>query len=249
MNIFITGGTSGIGKNLTRLYLEEGHHVGICGGTKEQFSSSWDNPPTNLEFFELDVTNREETQKIIGEFKNGDIDLFIGSAGINQSGDNGPIPNFTLASKVIDINFKGMLHCLEAALTQMKKRNKGHLVAIASGSGFAGFPGAGAYCSSKAGVITFMESLTIDLKQFNINCSTICPGFVDTPLVAENGRKMPFLMKPEIAAKRIKKAIKNKKELYSFPTIVWFLMGIIRMMPRFIYRSLQKPARIEDSKS
>ena len=249
MNIFISGGTSGIGKELAKLYLKEGHHVTICGGSKEFFVQSWGEPsPTNLEFIDLDVTQRQAVLNSFKNLKSAELDLFIGSAGINQSGDNGPYPNFELASKIIDINFKGMLNCIEGSLHLMRPKNRGHIVAIASGSGFAGFPGAAAYSSSKAGVITFMESLTIDLKQFNIHCSTICPGFVDTPLVAENGRKMPFLMSPQLAAQKIKNAISAKKELYTFPTMVWFLMGVIRMMPRFIYRALQRPANINDGK-
>ena len=244
MNIFITGGTSGIGKELAKAYLKDGHQVGICGGTENQFKSLWADIPENLFFFDLDVSNRSKSKEVIGSFQNGSIDLLIASAGINQKGDNGPIPDFSRAEKIIDINYKGTLNSIEAILPSMLERKKGHIVAIASGSGFAGFPGAAAYSSSKAGVITFMESLTIDLKPLGISCTTICPGFVDTPLVENNGRKMPFIISPQLAASKIKKAIENKRELYTFPLIVFFIMNLIRVMPRYIFRRLQKAAKL-----
>ena len=237
MNIFITGGTTGIGLALAKLYLEEGHRVGVCARNLEKFPVEIKNKYKLLKCYQVDVVNREELRHAILDFANGDLDIVIANAG-RSVGAKSKTPQFSVANDIIDINVKGVLNTFETALEIMLPKKKGHLVATASVAGFMGLPGAGAYSASKAAVLKLCESYALDFKRVGINVSAIAPGFIDTPLTQQNNHKMPFIMSSEKAAKLIKRAIFKKKVLYVFPFRMKIIVAILEKMPRSWYRAL-----------
>jgi short-subunit dehydrogenase len=237
LNIFITGGTTGIGLALAKLYLEEGHRVGICARNLSKFPVEIRNKYKQLYCYEVDVTKREDLHRAVNEFANGELDMIIANAG-RSVGTKSKTPQFSVASEIIDINVKGVLNTFDIALELMLPKKKGHLVATASVAGFMGLPGAGAYSASKAAVLKLCESYAIDLKPLGINVTAIAPGFVDTPLTQQNNHKMPFLMPAEKAARLIKRALEKKKVLYVFPRRMKWAVAILEKMPRCMYRSL-----------
>ncbi len=240
MNIFITGGTSGIGFALTCLYLVEGHRVGICGGSKDIFDNAFPAPHDNLYFYDLDVTDRESTKQVIKQFAEGSLDLVIACAGINYGKpDIGNYIDHDIEQKIFNVNLYGTLHTFEAAIAIMLPKKSGHLVAMSSGSGLAGFPQAPAYSASKAAVLTYCESLYTRLYPEGISVSTMVPGYVDTPLPrATNPEfdKFWFVLSAQEAARRIKHAIEKKKALYIFPFQISILSYIISHMPKWLFR-------------
>lgn len=243
MNIFITGGTSGIGLEVAKLYLKEGHRVGVCGRDISKFPDDVKSKFPNLELYKLDVTHRDEVLKIIGEFGDkGGIDLLVASAG-RSVGKKTALPDFEAAYDVININVLGLMYCFEAALKHMVEQKSGHLVAIASVAGMVGLPGAGSYSASKAAVLKLCESFSIDLAPMGIDVSAIAPGFIDTPLTKKNDHSMPFLMSAEEGATRIKNAISMKKPLFVFPLPMKVLMYILERLPRFVYRKIMGKAQ------
>lgn len=237
MNIFITGGTTGIGLALAKLYLEEGHRVGICARNLSKFPTEIRNKYKQLHCYEVDVTKREELYNAIHDFSPVELDMVIANAG-RSVGVKSKTPQFSVANEIIDINVKGVLNTFDIALEIMLPRKKGHLVATASVAGFMGLPGAGAYSASKAAVLKLCESYSLDLKRHGIHVSAIAPGFVDTPLTQKNNHKMPFLMSAEKAAKLIKRALEKKKVLYVFPFRMKIVVSILDKMPRSLYRML-----------
>lgn len=237
MNIFITGGTTGIGLALAKLYLEEGHRVGVCARNLQKFPTEIRNKYKLLKCYEVDVVNRDELRAAIMDFAQGDLDIIIANAG-RSVGAKSKTPQFSVANTIIDINVKGVLNTFEIALELMLPKKKGHLVATASVAGFVGLPGAGAYSASKAAVLKLCESYSIDLKRSGIAVTAIAPGFIDTPLTQQNNHKMPFLMSAEKAAKLIKRAIEKKKPLYIFPFRMKIVMTVLDKMPRCMYRAL-----------
>lgn len=237
LNIFITGGTTGIGLALAKLYLEEGHRVGVCARNLEKFPSEIRNKYKQLKCYQVDVANREQLREAIFDFADGSLDIVIANAG-RSVGAKSKTPQFSVANDIIDINVKGVLNTFEPALELMTPKNKGHIVAMASVAGFMGLPGAGAYSASKAAVLKLCESYAIDLKRVGINVSAIAPGFIDTPLTQQNNHKMPFLMSSEKAAKLIKRAIEKKKVLYVFPFRMKLIVTLLEKMPRSWYRCL-----------
>lgn len=231
MNVFITGGTTGIGFALAILYLEDGHRVGICGRDLSKIPDSY----PNLFCYKVDVTNREELHHAVREFAKGELDMIIANAG-RSVGPKTQIPNVNIASQVIDINVKGVLNTFDIGLELMMAKKKGHLVATASVAGFVGLPGAAAYSASKAAVLKICESYAIDFKPLGIAVTAIAPGFIDTPLTQQNPHSMPFMMSAEKAARLIKRAIEKKKVLYIFPLPMKIIIVFLDKMPRCLYR-------------
>lgn len=139
---------------------------------------------------------------------------------------------------MVGVNFLGVMHAFEAAMDVMVPRGKGHLVATSSVAGLNGLPGVSAYSATKAAVLKYCESLHLDLRQFNIDVTAICPGFVDTPLTQANHHPMPFLVEAPKAAKLIATAIEKKKMVYSFPFFFFMVVKFLSLLPRTWYRAV-----------
>lgn len=101
------------------------------------------------------------------------------------------------------VNYVGALHVLDALLPAFRSRKSGHISLVASVAGYGGLPKSLAYGPTKAALINLAETLYMDLKDSGIGVSLICPGFVETPLTAQNQFAMPALLKPEQAAEEI----------------------------------------------
>ena len=101
------------------------------------------------------------------------------------------------------VNYVGALHVLDALLPAFRARKAGHLSLVASVAGYGGLPKSLAYGPTKAALINLAETLYMDLQDSGVAVSLICPGFVETPLTAQNEFAMPALLKPEQAAEEI----------------------------------------------
>ena len=234
--VFITGGTTGIGMELAKLYLSQGWKVGICGRERSKFDENFMAHRDNVKFYALDVADRAELKSAIADFsKSIGLDLIIANAGIGYKLKT-KVPDFEFSYKMVHVNLLGVMYACEAALDVMIPRGKGHLVVVSSIAGYNGLPGVSAYSATKAAVAKYAESLHLDLKQFNIDVTTICPGFVETPLTSSNHHPMPFMVKAPKAAALIARAIEKKKMIYAFPFFFASAVRLISMLPRTWYR-------------
>tara|TARA_B100001971_G_scaffold84647_1_gene77942 strand:+ start:38430 stop:39167 length:738 start_codon:yes stop_codon:yes gene_type:complete len=230
-NIFITGGLTGMGQEVAKIYKSLGYNIGIC---------SFEAPDTvNADFFtyyQADVTDKDALKKAIESFKNtyGSLDIVFANAGINHPKQS--IPDWDRVRKVIDVNIMGVINTLEPSVKIMKEQGSGQIVTVASVSAFSGLPGMAGYGASKSFVLSMSETLAIDLKDYGISVTTIAPGFIKTPLIKDNKHKMPFLMEQSDAAKIIVKAVSQKRALKIFPTPMYFVSSVLKYLPRAIYR-------------
>ena len=238
LNIFITGGSSGIGLALAEVYIKAGHNVGICGRDAQKFEAFKEFK--NVKCYQADVVDREEIISAINQF-NSDfgLDIIIASAGLSFEKKT-QIPNFEVSRKIIDVNLNGVLNTFEGALDIMLKKKSGHLVAISSVSALCGFPGVSAYSAAKSAVAKLCEGYGLDLAEFGIDVTCIAPGFVDTPLTRKNHHSMPFIMDADKAAKLIIRAIEKKKPYYIFPWFFGRVLTFLSIIPRPLYRFLMK---------
>jgi short-subunit dehydrogenase len=117
----------------------------------------------------------------------------------------------------------------------MKQAGKGSLVGIASVAGVRGLPGAGAYSASKAAVISYLESLRVELNQEGISVTTIAPGYIKTPMTDINQYGMPFLMAPDVAARKFAQAISNKKRFIVIPWQMGWVARLMRFLPPWLW--------------
>jgi len=236
LNIFITGGSSGIGQALAEHYIKQGHNVGICGRDPSKFGAFKE--AQNVKFYQADVVDREQIIKVINDFeKDFGLDLVIASAGLSFEKKT-QIPNFEVSRRIIDVNLNGVLNTFEGALGIMLKKKQGHLVAISSVSALCGFPGVSAYSAAKSAVAKLCEGYGLDLAEFGIDVTCIAPGFVDTPLTRKNHHSMPFIMDADKAAGLIAKAIEKKKPYLIFPWFFGRVLTFLSIIPRPLYRKL-----------
>jgi short-subunit dehydrogenase len=246
-SVFITGGTTGIGMELAKFYARNGWKVGVCGRERSKFLASFQ-MSDNVNFYQVDVANRAELKAAVADFSRTiGLDLLIANAGIGYKLKT-KVPDFELSYKMIHINLLGVMYAFEAALDVMIPSGKGHLVAISSIAGYNGLPGVSAYSATKGAVQKYCESLHLDLREFNINVTTVCPGFVETPLTAANHHPMPFMVKAPRAAELIARAIEKKKMIYAFPFFFATIVRLLGLLPRTWYRAFMSFKAVNYSK-
>jgi len=120
----------------------------------------------------------------------------------------------------------------------MRTAQAGILVGIASVAGFRGLPGASAYSASKAAVISYLESLRVELRGSGVKVVTICPGYIKTPMTAINPYPMPFILDADEAARRIAHAIERQTVFAVIPWQMNLVGHVLKCLPRWIYDRL-----------
>ncbi len=154
----------------------------------------------------------------------------IANAGVGAPTFLDPV-NIKDVEKMFQVNVLGVVYSIEAVLPEMLQRKSGHLAAVSSMASYKGLPGESGYCASKAAVNVYMEGLRIQLRDHGINVTTICPGFVKTPMTDVNNFKMPWLLEADDAARRIVKALSRKKKVFNFPWQLTILMKLLAWLP------------------
>ena len=181
--------------------------------------------PESIHLYAADVNDaaamRDLAATVMREL--GLPELVIANAGFSVGVDLRHSQDLQAFADILQTNVLGVAHTLQPFLRPMLDRRSGQLVAIASVAGLRGLAGQGAYCASKAAVITFMESLSAELRGTGVTASTINPGWVKTPLTASNRFPMPFALTADEFARRAVRAIAHKPRLRTIP---WQMAGV-----------------------
>jgi short-subunit dehydrogenase len=180
-----------------------------------------------------DVTDAEALRAIVAHLEErvGPTDLLIANAGIGRE-------NSALAFSAADfeaqirVNLLGVANSIAAVLPGMLERSCGHLVAISSLASYRGLPLMAGYCASKSGVNALMDALRVELRPRGLFTTTICPGWIRTPLT--DGLDIPArqLLEPADAARRIVRAIRRRKPFHAFPASAAWQCRLLRWLPR-----------------
>ncbi len=134
-----------------------------------------------------------------------------------------------------EVNTVGALHLLAAITPPMLARGQGHISLVSSVAGFRGLPQSLAYGPTKAALINLAETLYLDLQPHGLGVSVINPGFVETPLTAQNEFHMPALISPEQAARAIVQGWARGAFDIHFPKRFTRLMKLLRLLPYGLY--------------
>jgi NAD(P)-dependent dehydrogenase (short-subunit alcohol dehydrogenase family) len=180
----VTGAASGIGLACARRYAAEG--ATVVGIDRHQ-SGDWSSVQAlagNSRFHQVDVTDGAALRAVAEATGHdlGSIDILLTAAGV---GDGGPVSMLDEDTwdRVININLKGTFLSIKAVLDTMTAQRSGSIITIASVEGLNGTEGGSAYNASKGGVVLLSKNVAIDYGRMGIRCNTICPGFIDTPLL------------------------------------------------------------------
>src|SRR5204863_2383358 len=169
----------------------------------------------NISSVPTDVTNEQQVQALMRKATetHGRIDLVVTSAGV---GNGGPIDLFTAAQMqmMMNINFMGTYHCVQAALPTMRQQQSGHFVFLSSVAGKFGVPLLSGYCASKWAIRGFSSALRSELHGTGIGITTVYPAWVDTPMVKQeenslNMMDIQVMLTPDQVASEILQAVAN----------------------------------------
>ena len=230
-HILITGATSGIGKQLVKDYLLDGHHVHAVGRDDEALAEL---KALGAETIDLDLMDRE---KVIAAFdKISQIDVAICGAGMCEYLD---MPNFdsSVFMKVMSVNMGTLSHAIEGVLPKLIA-SKGRLVGIGSASAYVPFARAEAYGSSKAAIHYLMKTLQISLAPQDISVSLVVPGFVETPMTKQNDFPMPFIQTPKQASQAIRDGIASGHDVIEFPKKLTLPLKVLGTLPDLVWQQV-----------
>ncbi|MEN8186895.1 MAG: SDR family NAD(P)-dependent oxidoreductase [Bacteroidota bacterium] len=228
-NAIIFGATSGIGRELAKVLIDDGYKVGITGRREDKLKEIQDENPGKYIIKKHDVTDLEHSEDVFNELikEMGTIDLIVYSSGMGE-------PNYNLewgkTYPTLKVNVIGAVKIYDLSYNLFHKQGFGHLVGISSVAGIRGNRHVPAYFASKAFQNNYLESLWMKAKRSkaDIHVTDIAPGFVDTKMALGATFAMASLEK---ATKQIYKAIKSKKKK-AYITKRWSLIACaMRILP------------------
>lgn len=240
--VLITGASSGIGRALALEWGRRGARLGLTARRGEELlrlSEEVERAGGEALALPADVRDHAALNGVAERVRErwGGIDVLVANAGMSSTAAATRL-NAGEVGDLISINVIGVVNSVAAVLPAMLERGSGHLVAISSLASYRGMPKSGAYSASKAAVSTLFESLRVDLRKSNIAVTTIHPGFIRTPMTAGRKKKLPFLLEPEDAARRIIRAVERRARTYAFPWQLASLVRVIRHIPDAVYDRL-----------
>ena len=190
----VTGGTSGIGKEIVKqlllnncfVFVNFGHSEELMYESKKEFKEI----SNNFKFIKADVSKEQEIYKMFEKIKEkfGRLDYLVNNAGTNIDCfiEELDIEGFR---KILDVNLVGKVVCTKFAIPLLKKSKNPSIVNIASRLGTKPCSEASAYCASEAGVINFTGASTLELSKYNIRVNCVSPGLTNTPLAMQGWTK------------------------------------------------------------
>jgi NAD(P)-dependent dehydrogenase (short-subunit alcohol dehydrogenase family) len=184
--VLISGGTSGIGYAAAKRFLEEGSRVFVCGHAEADLQKTLENlkPLGTVDGCICDVRQAKDVEELVkrAEVSLGTIEILINNAGTAWQED---FLKMSLEhwNTMLEVNLRGMFLVSQAvAKTMVAKGQGGAIILMASTNGLVGEKRYAHYNASKGGVISLMQTMALELGQYQIRVNALCPGFIQTPL-------------------------------------------------------------------
>ena len=230
----IIGASSGIGKELTKIFASHGCEVGIAARRTDLLNELVAEIPTKIYTATIDIKNTDiaiqSLAKLIKDV--GDVDIIVISSGV---GHMNSLLDWSKEKETIETNVSGFTAMAGVAMHYFIQKRSGHLVGISSIASIRGDNAGPAYSASKAFMSNYLEGLRkkVAKEKIDITITDIQPGFVDTAMSKGDG--LFWVASPQKAAKQIYQVIQQKKKK-AYITKRWAIIAwLLKIMPDFIY--------------
>jgi len=238
--VFITGASSGIGQALAARFRAAGYRLALVA-RREAEVRAWAQAQgcsdAEAGVYAADVRDVAaiEAAGRACIAAQGLPDVVIANAGISVGMATEEFDDLEVMRRTYETNNLGMAATFHPFMKAMRRRGSGTLGGIASVAGIRGLPGHGAYCSSKAAVISYCESLRGEMRPDGVRVVTLLPGYIDTPLTRANRYRMPFLLTAEDFAERAWRAIQSGTSYRVIPWQMGVVARLLRLMPNALF--------------
>lgn len=241
--IFITGASSGIGQALAWRFYQAGYSLALVARRTPQLQAWATSRGLDAGRYRIYNADVAVIDSIVAAGQQclrtqGVPDVVIASAGFSTGVDTAERDDLEVMARTFATNNIGMAASFHPFIAAMVQRGSGSLVGIASVHGIRGMPGHGAYCASKAAVISYCESLRGELRAAGVQVVTLCPGYIDTPLTRQNRYSMPFLMSAEAFAQQAYAAIVAGASYRVIPWQMGWVAKFLRLLPNGVFDRL-----------
>jgi len=253
--VYITGASSGIGQALALRYRRASWRLALVARRADELRAWVVAQGLHDDDAQVYAADVRDVNAIVGAGRacidrQGLPNVVVASAGVSIGMDSARRDDLEVMRATLETNNLGMAATFQPFIAPMCARRSGTLVGIASVAGIRGLPGHGAYCSSKAAVISYCESLRGECRPAGVRVVTIAPGYVDTPLTRRNPYGMPFMLSPEAFADRALRTIEAGRSYQVIPWQMGVLAKLLRLLPNAVFDRIiagraRKPRRTD----
>ncbi len=252
--VIVTGGSSGIGKEVAREFLQQGASITISARNEEQLHQTAEElrkQGGDVLAVQGDVSIEKDCERLINETldRYGRIDVLVNNAGISMRALFADV-NLNVIRQVMDINFWGTVYCTKYALPSLLK-NKGVVVGISSIAGIKGLPARTGYSASKFAMHGFLEALRIENLHTGLHVLICCPGFTasnirntalnkDGSIQGESPRDEQKMMQPNEVARELVKAVARRKRTLILTSQGKLAVLVNKFFPAWLDRQVYK---------
>ena len=234
--IWITGASSGIGRQLALAYAARGETVAVSARKGAALTELAAEAAGRIVPFPVDVTDGTVVTETVAQIERslGPISLAILNAGVYLAVEGADLDRIRVET-TFQVNVAGTFNCAIPLISAMRGRGAGTLAVVSSVAGYGGLPTSAAYGASKAALINLAEALKLELAPAGIDVRLISPGFVDTPATRQNAFPMPFLISADDAAKRIVAGLDGSAFEITFPRRFTWMLKLVNLLPYRLY--------------
>lgn len=239
MKVIISGASSGLGRALAQRYAKRGDTLGLIARRRDLLETATAGS-SDASIYGVDVRDAGSVRAAAEDFihRHGCPDVVIANAGISRGTLTAYAEDSEVFEDIVATNVLGMVNLFQPFIGAMQAAGRGSLVGIASVAGYRGLPGGGAYSASKAAAISYLESLRVEMYGSGVSVITICPGYIVTPMTANNPYRMPFILTAEEAAEKIVTMVDSKVSFAVIPWQMAMVARILKLLPNFVYDRL-----------
>lgn len=241
--VLITGAGSGIGLALAAAYAAQGWRLALVGRHAQTIQTACfarGISVVSYKIYSADVADADAMARVAQAClaTQGCPDVVLANAGISHGIDTACRADLDVMARLLATNVLGVAHTFSPFIAALRARGSGTLVGVASVAGVRGLPGHGGYCASKAGLIAYLESLRGELRGTGLRVVTLLPGYIATPLTANNGYRMPFLLSADAFAHQALRAIAAGVSYRVIPWPMGVVAKLLRVLPNAWFDAL-----------